>query len=202
MPDAPRTTKQAAEYLRYQAQHNIRWSQLCLKLQRSARGLPGVYPSALSAALHTPEKERVYKVENLRRGMVSYSDRAGDSNPYGHVYFIIGRKKGYSPGNPDGVLTWTNLSGGVVGVVPLSYYMNSWGVPFQFGATWLNGYDFSEFDKAPVPVRPSLSDTYQHAIEDVKKSIKFHKDKGHNNLVTALEKDLERMKNRWETWTD
>lgn len=202
MTDAPKNTAEAAAFLRYQHDHGIRWNQLCLQLQRTARGLPGVYPTALSAAMHTPESERVYKLDGLKRGMVSYSDHPSDGNPSGHIYFIIGRKKGFARSNPDGILTWSNLSGGAVGVVPLSYYLRSWGDPWQFGATWLNGYNFADFDAAPVADRASLGDTYQHAIEDVKKSIKFHEGKGHHALVKALKRDLARMQDRFGNWND
>jgi hypothetical protein len=203
MTDAPRNTNEAAAFLRNEHESGSReWKSLCQSLQRQARGVPAVYPSALSSAMHTPASERVHKIADLRRGMVAYSDHPSDSNPFGHVYFIIGRKKGSVPSDPSGILTWTNLSDGRVGVVPLSYFLNSWGDPFQFGATWINGFNFADFDAPPKPDRPSLGDTFQHAMEDIRKSIRFHEGKGHPALVRALKRDLARMEKRWEHWTD
>lgn len=201
MSDAPRNAKEAASYLKGQITSGSHaWQSLCLKLQRVARGLPAVYPSAVTAARATPESERVEKFDGLKFGMVAYSDHPTDSNEFGHIYFIAGRKKGYKLSDPDGILTLTNLADGSVGVVPLSFYLRSWGDPFQFGATWLNGYNFAEFDKPPVSERGDLGENYQHAMEDVRKAIRFHEGKGHTRLVTALKRDLERMENRWANW--
>lgn len=186
-----KTTEQAAEFLKYQHDtESTDWRALCLKLQRMARGLPAVYPSALAAAEATPESERVYALQDLRRGMVAYSDDPNDGNPYGHIYFIIGRD------HMDRLLTWSNdvrVPGGV-DVVPIQFYSRHWGDTFQFGATWLNGYDFSEFNKPPKETRGGLGENYAHAIEDVEKAIKRHEKKGHDKLVRVLRRDLERMK--------
>ena len=191
---APRNTPQAAAFLRYQHDHNRQWPSLCLSLQRQARGLPGVYPSALSAALATPKSERVTKVSGLRRGMVAFSDDPNDSNPYGHIYFIVGWD---GPKNdPDNCLVWTNVAGGDIEMVRLSYFRNNWGDNFQFGATWLNGYDFAEFNSKPKPRHPSLGENYMHAIDDVEKALAFHRNKGHKALAEALENDLMRMRKK------
>lgn len=200
---APRTSNEAAQFLANQ--HSIgstSWRGLCLSLQRQARGLPAVYPSALSAALATPESERVYKVADLRRGMVAYSDDKTDGNPYGHIYFIIGWKNPKDRTDPSTCLTWTNdRRPGMVDVVPLSFYRESWGDGFQFGATWLNGYNFAEFEARPEPDRPTLGATYDHAIEDIRKALRHHKSKGHDRLVELLQRDLDRMKNRRERFS-
>lgn len=189
---APKTTEEAAAFLLHQHGGPLQWRALCQSLQRQARGLPAVYPSALSAALATPESERVYQWKDLRRGMVAFSDDPNDSNPYGHVYFIAGRDKSGQ------ILTWTNdaVRTGGVDLVPIDFYRTSWGDNFQFGATWLNGYDFSEFDKKPVLTRPSLGANYDHAIEDVRKALRFHTKKGNEGIVRALTRDLERMKKK------
>lgn len=196
---APRTSNEAAAFLK--RQHDIgstSWRGMCLSLQRQARGLPAIYPSALSAALATPESERVHKVADLRRGMVAYSDDPNDGNPFGHIYYIIGWKDGVRRGDPDDCLTWTNdRRPGMVDVVPLSYYRANWGDGFQFGATWLNGYDFKEFEAKPKPPpEPVLGKQYEHAMEDLRKVIQFHKKKGHDRLVELLQRDLTKMKGR------
>lgn len=192
MQVAPKNTESAALFLRDAHDGPLKWEGLCLKLQRSARGLPPVYPSALSAALATPKSERVTNVRDLRRGMIAYSDDPNDTNPFAHAYFIAGRN------NESRVFTWTNdaIRSGGVDVVPLDWYAKNWGDRFLFGATWLNGYDFSEFDKPPVETRGRLGDNYRHAIEDVERVIKYHKDAGHVILVRKLEKDLAVMKKR------
>lgn len=202
MPDAPRTTQQARAFLKAAHDGPLKWRALCLRLQREARGLPAVYPSALSAANATPVSERVHKVKDLRAGMVAYSDDPHDSNPYAHIYFIAGWSG--SRDDPSNLWTWTNdakRSGGV-DLVPITFYRAFWGDGFMFGATWLNGYDFSEFDKPPVPEpkRAKLGDNYLHAIEDVKKAIRVHEKKGHVALVRALQRDLNRMQERYDRW--
>lgn len=189
---APKSGEEAAQFLREAHDGPLKYKKLCLKLQREARGLPAVYPSALAAALSTPKSERVTNVDDLRRGMIGYCDDPNDTNPFAHIFYVAGR-------TPAGrILTWTNdaLRTGGVDVVPLDFYEKSWGDRFMFGATWLNGYDFSDFNAPPVETRGTLGDNYRHAIEDIEKVIKYHKDAGHTILVTRLERDLLRMQRR------
>lgn len=196
---APRNGPEARAFLLRQHQIGAtNWRGLCLSLQRQARGLPAVYPSAISAAMATPESERVHKVRDLRAGMVAYSDDPNDSNRYGHIYFIIGWKNPKNRSDASTCLTWTNdRRPGRVDVVPLTFFKNSWGDGFQFGATWLNGYDFSDFNAKPKTDRgPQLGNAYDHAIEDLRKVIRRHRSKGHDRLVKLLERDLQRMLNR------
>lgn len=195
MTDAPRTTEEAAAFIK--RQHLIEsyaWKSMCLSLQRQARGLPAVYPSALSAANATPESERVHKVTDLRRGMVAYSDHPSDSNPFGHIYFVAGWRTKEKT-DPENLNVWTNLADGTVGIVPITFFLKNWGDPFQFGATWLNGYNFSEFDAAPKPDegRDHRLGNLQHGIEDVQRAIRFHEKRGHLALVAALRNDLAAM---------
>jgi hypothetical protein len=188
---APRNGQQAADFLRTQHERGSNWPSLCLSLQRQARGLPGVYPSALSAALATPKSERVTKISGLKRGMVAYCDDPNDSNPYGHIFFIVGWNGPKTSANS--VLTWSNVAGGEVEMVRMTHFTEGWGDNFQFGATWLNGYDFADFNAKPKPRHPKLGDNYMHAIEDIEKALRFHKQKGHDGIAKMLRHDLERM---------
>lgn len=197
---APKTTDEAAKFLRAQHDQKRNWHRLCLKLQRTARGIPAAAPTALSASLLTPESERIKKISDLRRGMVAYCDDPKDSNPAGHIFFIAGRSK-------DGtILTWTNDAAGpgVVSVVPISFYRTNWGDSFQFGATWLNGYDFSDFNVAPKPVDPSyeyLGDRYEKVIEDLKAIQRDKEKRGATKVAAAVGRDialLERKRNFWD----
>lgn len=200
-PDAPNGTKDAMAFLRRQHTSNSSaWNALCLSLQRQARGLPGVYPSALAAQQATPRSERVERVDNLRRGMVAYFDDPGDSNPYGHIVGVAGfRPK--APKTLDNLLVWSNdaKSAGQVDLVAASFFPSHWGDSFRFGATWLNGYDFAEFDKAP-PKPAELGDRYDRAIELLVNAVEYHRKQGHKALVNALQADLERMRNRRRKW--
>lgn len=191
---APRNGKQAAAFMRLQHRTGKKWPSLCLSLQRQGRGLPGVYPSALSAALATPRSERVTKISGLRNGMVVYCDDPNDSNPYGHIAFVAGWDGAKS--NPDNLWCWSNVSGGAVELVRFTLFTRGWGDNFQFGATWLNGYDFADFNAKPKPRHPSLGDNYRHAIDDVEKALAYHKKKGNKKLVEALENDIVRMRKK------
>lgn len=200
-PVAPAGTDEAAAFLRAQHAGPLQWRALCLKLQRSARRLPAVYPSALAAAVATPEDDRVYDVDDLRRGMVAYSDDPNDSNPYGHIYFILGRNEAGQ------VLTFTNdarRSGGV-DIVPLDFYASAWGDRFQFGATSLNGYDLPGIAAASTPTKPetkpkpkpgrvSIGDNLDHAIDDLESAVRHHRKKGHTGVVKALLRDLAELR--------
>jgi hypothetical protein len=121
--------------------------------------------------------------------MVGYCDDPNDGNPYGHIFFIIGRD------NQDRMLTWSNdvSRAGHVDAVPIEFYSRYWGDRFQFGAAWLNGYDFTEFNKPPKETRGGEGENYLHAIEDVKKAIQNHEKKGHTRIVKVLTNDLDRM---------
>lgn len=113
---------------------------MCLKVCRDARAIGPVYPSAKVAQDATPEKYRVYKVRDLRRGMVLYFDDPNDWNRYGHVATMIGRVPGFDPDDLNDVLVETNsVKKGELVVVRASYFQKYWGDPFRFGATYLNG---------------------------------------------------------------
>lgn len=113
---------------------------MCLKICRTARGLPAMYPSAVVSQNATPQAHRVHKVADLRRGMVGYFDDPNDSNQFGHIATMIGRVKGADLDSLHDTLWETNsvVSGQVV-VVRGDYFAQHWGDRFVFGATWLNG---------------------------------------------------------------
>jgi hypothetical protein len=196
---AGRNTNESALWLRHQQEIGANWFRQCLILQRKARDIPALAPTAFAAATITPNSERVFNVGNLKRGMVGFSK---GTNPAGHVFFILGHKTGMDLQNPDAWLTRSNdvVQGhpGRLGVVPLSFYHEVWHHNFLFGATWLNGYDFADFNKAPVLARATLGSTYEHAIADVKSSIEYHKKKGDDALVALLRRDLAVMERRYK----
>jgi hypothetical protein len=113
---------------------------MCLAVCRTAREAPFGAASAKISQDNTPKEFRVYKVRDLRKGMVLYFDDPHDSNPFGHIVTMIGRVKGYNPDDLNDVLVETNsvVSGRVV-VVRASYFKQHWGDSYQFGAFWLNG---------------------------------------------------------------
>lgn len=113
---------------------------MCLAVCRQAREAPFGAPSAKIAQDATPEKYRVRRIRDLRKGMVIYIDDPNDSNKFGHVVTMIGRAPGFHWDNPDDILVETNsvVSGRLV-VVRLTYFEPHWGDSFQFGAFWLNG---------------------------------------------------------------
>jgi len=166
------------------------WRALCLSLARQARGLPGVYPSALAAQHATPREHRVYDLDKVKRGMVAYFDDPSDGNPYGHITTVIGRNKAGE------LLHWTNDASGPgrVSVVRHSFFPNYWGDKFQFAATWLNGYELDLPDGKKKPEKkPEKRPNLDHAIEDIKKAIAAAKKDDSRRLVKALERDLREL---------
>jgi hypothetical protein len=196
---APRNTHDSAAWLTNEQKLDHRYFRECLILQHDARGIPSLFPTAFSAATGTPIAERVQKFENLRRGMVGFTK---GSDPAGHVFFILGHRPNSDLTNPDNWLTKSNdvVSGrtGAVGVVALSFYFKNWSHKWLFGATWLNGYDFADFNAPPKPVHATLGANYEHAIEDIKKAIHAHRKAGDDKLVAGLKRDLARMQKRYE----
>ena len=185
---APKTSAEARAYCKAQDSSNTtKWYRMCLKLQRTARGLPAVYPTAASAQVATPQSERV-GLTGLKPGMIAYTK---GSNPAGHIVLVEGWKAGLK--NASNLMVWSNdvgSDGKGVAAVPLQQILGGWRHSFQFGATWLNGYDFSEFNKPAVSVHGTLGKNVEHAIEDLRKAVAFHKKGGNKDLVAILERDL------------
>lgn len=159
---------------------------MCLKICRTARNIPAMYPSAVTAQNATPAKYRVTKLESIKPGMVMYFDDPRDSNPFGHIVTVAATRNG---GKKLGdILTWTNsVVANKLVKVWADYFPTKWGDEFKFAATWLNGVELDLPDEpAPRPSLPRLRD----AIEDVKAMIVYHEQKKHTRLVTALKRDL------------
>lgn len=186
-------TTESMTYLRGQASSgSIAWQGLCLKLQRVARGLPAVYPSALSAQQATPQDNRYASLPNIRRGMICYFDDPNDSNPYGHITGVAGRA------NDGELLHWSNDAAGPgrVSLVRHSFFERYWGDSFQFASDWLNGYELDLPDKKTKPAPPleSTGDRIRHAIDDLQKARAYHQKKSHTKLAKALERDIAHLR--------
>lgn len=182
-----KSTKETLDFLRHENQRGAtNWGALCLKLQRTARGIPAMFPTALAAANGTPRDHRFYELDQVTRGMVAYFDDPRDSNPYGHITCVAGRDE-------DGeLLHWTNdASGrGRVSLVRHSFFRQYWGDQFSFAADWLNGQDLPLPQKKVKPApKPSLGVNLQNAIESIDKAIAYHKRENHPVLVKALQRD-------------
>lgn len=194
---APRNTEESAAYLRrLHETDNRNYFRRCLVVQREARGIPALAPTALAAALMTPESERVYDIKDWRRGMVGYCDDPNDSNAAGHIFFIVGRTKS------NHIITWSNdvKDSGAIDLVRLNFYKERWGDDTMFAATWLNGYDFLDFNKAPEPVKNfnTLGDRYADAIDQLKAIRKIKERQGANRIVRVLTRDINRMQEHLE----
>lgn len=199
MPLALKNSEQAAAFIRRQVDSNSNdWYRKCLVLQRMSRGLPAVYPTALSAANATPKVERIYDRTKWRRGMVGFCYDPRIPGTAGHIFSIAGREDGK-------IITGSNdvKQSGYVDYVPLNFYESRWGHRIQFAATWLNGYDFSDFNKPPKPViAGSLGEQYKAALDELKKVRKQKREKhGPNHpLVLALNNDIEHMQKTYNRW--
>lgn len=132
---------------------------MCLKVSRTARNLGPKYLTAKAAQDATPLEHRVHEVRNLRKTMVLYYDDPHDSNRAGHVVTLIGRVPGFDPGSLRDLLVVTNtVKANELVVVRGDYFEEHWGDEFQFGATWLNGF---ELDWRPVPEFESKIEKFQ-----------------------------------------
>ena len=196
-PNAPRTRAEQFAFLRNAQAGPLVWKRLCLSLARQAPNLPAIYPSARSAMLATP-KDRRYPLTEARRGMVAYFADPNDSNTADHIVTLAGWE-GKARTDLDDLLTYTNdakRTGGV-DVVRASFFPANWGDPFIFATDWLNGYDLPGYDDdvpKPAPGRETLGGNYAHAIEDVRRALRYHRAAGNTRLVALLADDLRRMK--------
>lgn len=115
---------------------------MCLKVCRTARDIPSMYPSAKAAQDATPQEHRVHRIADLRKGMVLYFDDPNDSNTFGHIVTMIGRVRGADLDSLHDIIVETNsVKSGELVKVRADYFVNWWGDTFQFGATWLNGQE-------------------------------------------------------------
>lgn len=185
-----RTTHDAlAWYDLHQTASSIGWDPdgKCLQVCRTARRIGPMYPSAVSAQHATPNDKRVYKLNNIRRGMVMYFDDPNDDNPFGHIVTVVGRPETVT--SLADIVVWTNsVKANSLVKVRANYFQRFWGDEFQFAATWLNGQDL----RLPLaaPLAGGRGPRLRHAIQDLKDMIVAQKAAGHPRLVNALERDL------------
>lgn len=182
-----KTTPETMAFLRGQAQsRSSAWGGLCLKLQRTARGLPALFPSALASAQGTPSSHRVHSLPNVQRGMVAYFDDPNDSNAFGHITAVAGRS--HTTGE---LLHWTNDAAGHgrVSLVRHSFFEQFWGDSFQFASDWLNGHKLDLGGEHKPPLAGG-GETIQAAIDRLRTALVYHRKKDHTRLVKALERDV------------
>ena len=212
-PNAPRTRAQQFGFLRVAHHGPLTWHALCLSLARQAPGLPGVYPSARAAMDATPAKRR-HPLIKATRGMVGYFSDPNDSNPFDHVATVAGWD-GCDPcwnGAPDDdpahdhsgdlhdLFFWSNdiIRDGGVDLVRGDRFPDAWGDPFRFASDWLNGYDLPRYDVDKPTLAHgrggTLGENYRHAIADVRKALRYHREHNHPKVVAVLADDLARMK--------
>lgn len=162
---------------------------LCLKVCRYARNIPAKYLTAREAMNATPAENRVFKVRNLRRGMVLYFADPNDDNPADHIVTMIGRVKGFDPDSLDDVLCETNsVVNNEIVVVRGSYFHEHWGDSFVFGATWLNGIEFD------IANPPSLVEKFHNTarvydlaiLRRAKKAGRKHAGHVYDNILTQV----------------
>lgn len=172
-----------------------RWKAQCLIVCRTARGIPAMWPSALSAAIHTPVEHRVHSMDKLTRGMVAFFDDPRDSNPYGHIVTVAGRGMG-----ADYSFTNDAYAAGSIDLVRLDFFPTHWGDAFLFGATFLNGEELVMDGAKAKPQGPALGkatrlhktvNNLDSVIGRLQDSIRDHRKANHSRLVRALERDLE-----------
>lgn len=170
---------------------------MCLKICRTARGIGSMYPSAIAAQVATPEKHRIRKISDIKRGHVMFFDDPRDSNPYGHIVTVTGRVNGADQNALEDLIVWTNsVSSGRLVVVRANYFAQHWGDPFVFAADWLNGQVLTMEHHAPKPkppkppVRPNRLGRIDNAIFELEKARSHHRKKGHPRIVKALTRDI------------
>jgi hypothetical protein len=174
---------------------------MCLKICRIARNIASRYPSAFSAALNTPEKYRVYKVSDIRRGHDIFFDDKNDDNPFGHITTCIGRVPNADPNSLHDLLVKTNsVVAGKIVVVRADYFLPHWGDPFEFAASYLNGEPFYDMQPKAKPQPPHLRKkvSIRHSLESIKKGIPEMKEVIAANskkprTQRALKRDLNKM---------
>lgn len=115
---------------------------MCLKIARSARDIAARFLTAKQAQDATPREHRVYRVADLRKGMVLYIDDPNDSNTAGHIVTMMGRVRNANVNDLHDVLVKTNsVKANELVTVRADYFTHHWGDQFQFGATILNGVE-------------------------------------------------------------
>lgn len=185
------TTPQTFEFLREQERTDADWFRLCLGLQRTARGLPAVAPSAIASAGMVPRGERVTKLAQLSRGMAAYW-RVGD---FGHIAAVIRRRPGTATQTPIDSSDAPASHG--VGRVPVEWFAEHWGADFLFGAYSINGFDL----RHPPKVKPGTAELIERlngAIAALRRADAVAERRDFPGVEAAIEADIERMSRRVE----
>lgn len=170
---------------------------MCLKVCRVARGIPSRYLTAKISQDATPREYRVYNVEDLRAGMVLYYDDPNDSNRAGHIVTMIGRVPNANPKSLHDILVETNsVQSGRITTVRGDYFPTYWGDKFQFGATWLNGYEIDHFKVSPPKKKSRRPKWVRKAIGNINKQLETSPGKRQTGLLTKSKNLLKRIKKR------
>lgn len=171
---------------------------MCQKICRTARNIGPGFPSALTQQHGTPAEHRVHKVADIRQGMVMFFDDPRDSNPYGHIVTVVGRKKGVDPSNLASILTRTNsVKSNEVVVVAADYYPRFWGDQFQFAGTSINGVALDLPDAKVKEPKPALgkrgTERLRKVADVLDEMIQNQADQGDERLVRALRRDKRKI---------
>lgn len=189
-----RNTPDALAWLRHESEANhLAWRAMCQKLARSARNLPGVFPSAFAQIQGTPMSDRIHDVDKMQAGMVVMFDDPHDSNPFAHIATLRTRQKG------GGLwLTWTNdaLRRGGVNCVDIEWFKRHWGDPLVFASKSINGFDLElprampRKNPAPKPGKVATTGNLDYAIHRLEKSLAYHRTHKHPRYVKALTAEI------------
>lgn len=173
--------------------------QMCLKICRSARNIAGMHASAKEAQDATPKEFRVYKIENIRRGMIMYLDTVGDSNPFGHIVTVIGRVRGVDRSKLESLIVWTNsVQSNRLTKVRGNYFRDHWGDDFQFAATWLNGQELKLPSLAPAPVPEPRPEKTERRLHVMHTSLQVQDTR--SQITTDVSKIFRRANDRRVAW--
>lgn len=202
-----RTTEQMVQWYRT----HVTTSQIgfnpdgrCLQICRTARNIGAAFPSAVTAQNATPAEHRVHDVSKVKKGMVAYYDDPNDSNPFGHIVTVMGRRAGVNPDLLSSLVVRTNsVQSGRITVVAGDYFGKHWGDAFQFAATWLNGVALDMPD-APKPKPPTLpvegKERLRKVLDILDVMIENQKGAGHERIVKALKRDKQAVKQTLDKW--
>lgn len=179
-----KTAAQAVAFLKDKRDRNIKYPGLCMKLAREARGFTfGIYPSALSCMLATPQKYRVLDPKKVKVGMVGFFADWDDTNPFEHIATCVGIDK-------DGLPIWGgNVADGLVRFVDHNFFERNWGDKFQFAATSLGTHVMEDMQPKPKPEREKAK-RLKKTIRELVKIEKAQRKQGRNRIANRIAADI------------